>query len=155
VLGVVAWLIASLTAFYALTKLLRLLRDRSMGLWLLLAAAYAVVVGLAGGLPLAPSPLRREPPPALAAERALIPAEGTGARYPSLPAAQVASTRTPTPTPTQAPTAPPTVTPLASASAAGAPLWARNVDPTALWSAPSDDAEPFTTVPPGAYFRIL
>jgi tetratricopeptide (TPR) repeat protein len=41
-----------------------------MGLWLLLAAAYGVVVWIAGGLPLAPNPLRREPPPALAAERA-------------------------------------------------------------------------------------
>src|SRR3954451_13256040 len=141
VIGVVAWLIASLAAFYALTKLLRLRRDRSMGLWLVLAAAYAVVVWIAGGLPLAPSPLRRDPPAALAAERPLVPAEGTGARYLPLPPAQVAATRTPTATPTRAPTAPPSVTPLSSAGAAGAPLWARNVDPAPLWSAPTDDAE--------------
>src|SRR5581483_5063019 len=81
--------------------------------------------------------------------------DGTGARYLALPPAQVASTRTPTATPALAPTAPPTVTPLSSTSGASAPLWARNVDPAALWSAPTDDAEPFTTVPPGAYFRIL
>jgi uncharacterized protein YvpB len=155
VLGVVAWLIASLAAFYALTKLLRLRRDRSVGLWLLLAAAYGVVVWIAGGVPLAPSPLRREPPTALAAERPLVPAEGTGARYLPLPPAQVAATRTPTATPTRAPTAPPSVTPLSSGGASGAPLWARNVDPTALWSAPTDDADSYTTVPPGAYFRIL
>jgi hypothetical protein len=35
------------------------------------------------------------------------------------------------------------------------PLWGQNPEPATLWAGAEPDADEFTTVPPGAYFRIL
>jgi uncharacterized protein YvpB len=152
-IGVAAWLGASLIAFYALTRLLRLRRDRTLGLWLVLAAAYGIVVWVAGGLPMVPGWFQPAAPTAAAAERALIISDGSGSE--SLALLQPTPVRTATAVPTRTPTAPPSVTPLPVSANVNAPLWGRNVEATPLWAAPDPDAEPFTTVPSGAYFRIL
>jgi hypothetical protein len=58
------------------------------------------------------------------------------------------------------PTSPPLFAaagPASAASTAGAalPLWGQNPERTTLWAGDGPDADEFTTVPPGAYFRIL
>jgi uncharacterized protein YvpB len=149
-LGLLGWLGASLVALYALAHLLRLRRDRVVGLWLVLMVAYAVVLWAGGGLPLAP---RLPPPPALSV--VAEPAPVVAAPAPALPTVADA-----TPPPEFSP-------PAASAGAApaapGAPaerppallLWVQNPVPVPLWAVPDEDAGAFTIVPPGAYFRVL
>ncbi len=151
-LGVIAWLMAALVAYYALTRLLRLPRQRSVGLWLWLVALYAVVVWVGGGFPLVPEFFQHGVQPATAAERPMIVSEGSGTASLVPLAGQVVAP--PTRTPTRSATVAPSVTPLPLAVGA-APLWARNTEATPLWSDAGDDAEPFTSVPAGAYFRIL
>lgn len=58
-----------------------------------------------------------------------------------------------TPVPTFAPAATPQ--PRATPPSASLPLWGQNSEPATLWGGADMDAEEFTTVPPGAYFRIL
>jgi len=154
-LGALAWLAASVAAYYALTRLLRLRRDRSVGLGLWLAVVYGVVVWAAGGLPLAPSPFHPSAPSALAAERPLVLSEGGGTASLVPPPGQVVAPpmRTPAAMPSPTATVAPSVTPLPASG--GTPLWARNVDSTPLWSDDGDDAQSYTSVPAGAYFRVL
>jgi hypothetical protein len=53
------------------------------------------------------------------------------------------------PTPTRAAAAP------VPAAGPVLPLWGQNPEPATLWAGADPDADEFTTVPPGAYFRIL
>jgi uncharacterized protein YvpB len=149
-LGLLGWLGASAAALYALTRFLRLQRQRTVSLWLLLTGVYLAVMWAAGGLPLAPRLPELGAPPASAAERPLVMGGGLpSAQLPPLPAtatptrAPLASATAPRPTAVAAPTAPPL------------PLWGQTEDSATLWSSPDPDSEAYNTVPTGAYFRIL
>lgn len=148
--GLLGWLGASVVVLYALTRFLRLRRQRTVSLWLLLTGVYLIVMWAAGGLPLAPRWQGLGAAPATAAERPLV----TGA---GLPSAQLPPVP-PTATPTRAalPTAtPPLRTPVPAPTAGPLPLWGQSEDSATLWSSPDPDGEAYNTAPAGAYFRIL
>ena len=141
-LGALGWLAASAIAFYAITRFLRLRRQRAIGLGLLLTSVYLVLVWAVGGLPLAPRLPDLGASPAAAAERPLV--LGGGAPGAALPA-QVASptpTRTPLPTPTR-----PAALPTPPTAASTLPLWAQNTDTVTLYAAPDPDADSYNAVP--------
>ncbi len=148
-LGVVGWLGASSIALYAITRFLRLRRQRSVSLWLLLTSVYLVVVWAVGGLPLVPRLPDLGPAPAAAAERPLMLGGGVSAALPA-PTVTSTATRPPLPTPTRPPVSP---TPVAAAPAF--PLWAQNADTVTLYASPDPDADAYNSVPAGSYFRIL
>ncbi|HZU04397.1 MAG TPA: C39 family peptidase [Chloroflexota bacterium] len=146
-LGLLGWLGASLLALYALAHLLRLRRDRVVGLWFVLLVVYAVVLWAGGGLPLVP---RLPSPPALsaAAEPAVVVAPAPAL----LTAADAATSRAAASGASAEPPAEPVVP---AESSPASLLWVQNPGPVPLWAAPDEDAGVFTIVPPGAYFRVL
>ncbi|HEY7066954.1 MAG TPA: C39 family peptidase [Chloroflexota bacterium] len=145
--GVLGWLGASGVVLYSLMRFLRLRRQRTITLWLLLTGVYLVVVWAAGGLPLVPHVPDLSAPPADAAERPLI----MGGEVPAV-AMQAPS---PSATPTRTPLPRPSVTPTSAAPALALPLWAQNTDTVTLWSGADGDADSYNSVPTGSYFRIL
>jgi hypothetical protein len=146
--GILGWLVASGVVLYALTRFLRLRRQRSISLWLLLTGVYLIVVWAVGGLPLVPRLPALGVTPAAAAERPLMLGGGVPAAVPR----QVVSA-----TPTRVPptVVRPTVAPTPVAAGRALPLWAQNTDAVMLFAAPDPDAETYNSVPAGAYFRIL
>jgi hypothetical protein len=152
-LSLLSWLGASFVALYALTRFLRLRRQRSITLWLLLSAVYLVLVWAVGGLPLAPRLPDLGAVPAAAAERPLVLGGGAPA---AIPAQVVSAAASPTATRPPLPTAarPAASTPSAAA-APTLPLWAQNTDTVTLFAAPDPDADSYNSVPAGSYFRIL
>jgi hypothetical protein len=147
--GALGWLGASGIVLYALTRFLRLRRQRSVSLWLLLSGVYLVLVWAVGGLPLAPRLPDLGAAPAAAAERPVRLGGG-------VPAALPAQLLSPTPTRPPLPTATRTTAPPPAVAATPAlPLWAQNTDTVMLYAAPDPDADSFNSVPAGSYFRIL
>ncbi|HLH24025.1 MAG TPA: C39 family peptidase [Chloroflexota bacterium] len=147
--GALGWLVASLIALYSLSRFLRLRRQRTVSLWLLLSGVYLVLVWAVGGLPLIPRLLDLGAPPAAAAERPLMLGGGPSAALPA-PTASPSPTRAPSPTAT-----PLAAAPSSAAAAPALPLWAQNADTVTLYAAPDPDADSYNSVPAGSYFRIL
>lgn len=149
-IGIAAWLGASLLALYALTRLLALRRDRTLGLWLVLVLVYGIVTWAAGGLPAVPPPANWFATPAAAAERPLVISAGSlPPGWQPLPAVQVP------PTATRVPTTPPTAVPSPTAIPTVAPPWGQTNSKADLWASPDPNAPRTGAVVEGEYLRIL